>query len=53
MTVSLGGAISWTPTTDSAYMDHAEFIVADDQGAKDTVTFNIFVNRRDLKEKSA
>jgi hypothetical protein len=44
MTVSLGGTISWTPKTDSVYMDHVEFLVADDYGKKDTLTFNIFVN---------
>jgi hypothetical protein len=44
MIVSTGGTISWTPKTDSVYMDHAEFLVADDYGKKDTLTFNIFVN---------
>ena len=44
MKVSLGGTISWTPTTNSVYMDHAEFLVFDDIGNKDTLTFNIFVN---------
>jgi hypothetical protein len=44
MTVSLGGTISWTPATDSVYMDHVEFLVFDDFGNKDTLTFNIFVN---------
>jgi hypothetical protein len=44
MTVSTGGTISWTPTTDSVYMDHAEFQVLNDAGRKDTLTFNIFVN---------
>ena len=44
MTVSLGGTISWTPKTDSVYMDHAEFLVSDDFGNKDTLIFNIFVN---------
>jgi hypothetical protein len=47
MTVSLGGTISWTPTTDSSYMDHVEFLVSDDMGKKDTLTFNIFVNSKD------
>jgi hypothetical protein len=46
MTVSTGGTISWTPTTDSSYMDHVEFLVSDDFGKKDTLTFNIFVNNR-------
>ena len=44
MTVSAGGTVSWTPKTDSVYMDHAEFIVMNDLGKKDTLTFNIFVN---------
>jgi hypothetical protein len=44
MTVSMGGTVSWTPKTDSVYMDHAEFQVSDDFGRKDTLTFNIFVN---------
>jgi hypothetical protein len=44
MTVSLGGTISWTPKTDSIYMDHVEFLVSDDMGKKDTLTFNVFVN---------
>jgi hypothetical protein len=44
MTVSPGGTISWTPQTALVYMDHAEFLVADDYGKKDTLTFNIFVN---------
>jgi hypothetical protein len=46
MTVSMGGTISWTPTTDSSYMDHVEFLVSDDMGKKDTLTFNIFVNSK-------
>lgn len=44
MTVSAGGTVSWTPKTDSVYMDHAEFLVLNDMGHKDTLTFNIFVN---------
>jgi hypothetical protein len=44
MSVSTGGTIFWTPKTDSVYMDHVEFLVADDYGNKDTLTFNIFVN---------
>jgi hypothetical protein len=44
MTVSTGGTVSWTPTTDSVYMDHAEYLVVNDAGRKDTLTFNIFVN---------
>jgi hypothetical protein len=44
MTVSAGGTISWTPNTDSIYMAHAEFLVFNDTGRKDTLTFNIFVN---------
>ena len=34
MTVSMGGTISWTPKTDSVYMDHVEFLVDDDFGKK-------------------
>jgi hypothetical protein len=52
MTVSLGGTISWTPTTDSSYMDHVEFLVSDDVGKKDTLTFNIFVNSKDHPSKA-
>jgi hypothetical protein len=44
MTVSMGGTISWIPKTDSVYLDHVEFLVSDDYGRKDTLTFNIFVN---------
>jgi hypothetical protein len=44
MTVSTGGTVSWTPKTDSVYMDHAEFLVIYDAGRKDTLSFNIFVN---------
>jgi uncharacterized delta-60 repeat protein len=46
MTVSLGGTISWTPMTDSAYVDYIEYLVTDDFGRKDTLTFNLFVNCR-------
>jgi uncharacterized delta-60 repeat protein len=52
MTVSLGGTITWTPKTDSTYMDHAEFLVSDDFGKKDTLTFNIFVNSKDYPVKT-
>jgi len=44
MTVSAGGTVSWTPKTDSVYMDHVEFLVFNDTGKKDTLTFNIFIN---------
>jgi hypothetical protein len=44
MTVSQGGTISWTPKTDSSYLDHVEYMVSDDFGKKDTLTFNLFVN---------
>ena len=44
MTVSPGGTISWTPETDSAYMEHVEYLVENDTGRIDTLTFNIFVN---------
>jgi hypothetical protein len=44
MTVSAGGTISWTPHTDSFSLENAKFIVADDQGRKDTLSLNIFVN---------
>ena len=52
MTVSLGGTISWTPTADSSYMDHVEFLVSDDMGKKDTLIFNIFVNNKDHPTKA-
>jgi hypothetical protein len=52
MTVSPGGTISWTSTSDSSYMDHVEFIVSDDFGNKDTLTFNIFVNSKDHPNKT-
>jgi hypothetical protein len=44
MTVSAGGTISWTPTTDSSYREHVAFVVVNDLGRKDTVSFNIAVN---------
>ncbi len=44
MTVSAGGTVSWTPQTDSSYLENAKYIVADDQGRKDTLSLNIFVN---------
>ncbi len=44
MTVSAGGIVSWTPQTDSAYMERVEFLVVNDVGRKDTLTFNIFIN---------
>jgi hypothetical protein len=47
MTVSPGGSISWTPKTDSVYLEHVEFLVVNDSGRKDTLTFNIFVNNYD------
>jgi hypothetical protein len=53
MTVSMGGTISWVPKTDSVYMDHAEFLVSDDFGKRDTLTFNIFVNNKDHPLKEA
>jgi hypothetical protein len=46
MNVSDGGTISWIPQTDSSYMENAEFLVTDDSGNKDTLTFNIFVNSK-------
>jgi hypothetical protein len=53
MTVSAGGTVTWTPKTDSVYMDHAEFLVFNDMGRKDTLTFNIFVNSNHQKPVSA
>jgi hypothetical protein len=44
MTVSLGGAISWIPQTDSAYVEHIEYVIVNDLGKKDTLLFNLFVN---------
>jgi hypothetical protein len=52
MTLSLGGTISWKPTTDSSYMDHVEFLVSDNKGKKDTLTFNIFVNSKEYPSKA-
>jgi len=43
MTVSPGGTISWTPATDSVYTEHVEYLVVNDDGRKDTLTFNMFV----------
>jgi hypothetical protein len=51
MTVSAGGTISWTPTTDSVYMDHVEFAVSNGSTINDTLTFNIFVNSKDVAIK--
>jgi hypothetical protein len=51
MTVSTGGTISWTPTTDSVYMDHVEFAVSNGSTINDTLTFNIFVNNKDAAIK--
>jgi hypothetical protein len=44
MSVSAGGTVSWTPHTDSSYLENARFVVVDDQGRKDTLSLNIFVN---------
>ncbi|MBN1309598.1 MAG: hypothetical protein JXA18_16885 [Chitinispirillaceae bacterium] len=44
MTVSPGGTISWTPETDSVYMEHVEYVVVNELGRQDTLTFNIYVN---------
>jgi hypothetical protein len=44
MRVSLGGTISWTPQSDSSYIEHVEYLVLNDTGRKDTLTFNILVN---------
>jgi hypothetical protein len=46
MTISSGGTISWTPKTDSVYVDLVEMSVADKNGRKDTLTFNIIVNSK-------
>jgi hypothetical protein len=47
MTVSPGGTISWTPAVDSVYSEHVEYLVMNDLGKKDTLTFAIFVNSPD------
>jgi hypothetical protein len=44
MAVSPGGTISWTPTTDSAFLQHVQYAVVDGRGNADTLTFNIYVN---------
>jgi hypothetical protein len=46
MTMSSGGTISWTPATDSVFMEHMAFVVLDDFGKRDTLTFNLFVNSK-------
>jgi len=51
MIVSKGGTISWTPATDSVYMDHVEFAVSNGSSINDTLTFNIFVNSKDIPVK--
>jgi len=51
MAVSAGGTISWTPTTDSVYMDHVEFAVSNGTTINDTLTFNIFVNNKNAAIK--
>jgi hypothetical protein len=48
MLVSLGGTVSWTPKIDSVYKEHAEIIVSNDTGDKDTMSLNIFVNGLDI-----
>lgn len=53
MTVSNSGTISWTPTTDSIYMDHVEFAVSNGTTINDTLTFNIFVNNKDAAIKKS
>jgi hypothetical protein len=46
MTVSAGGTVSWIPQTESSYLENAKFVIVDDQGRKDTLSLNIFVNMK-------
>jgi hypothetical protein len=49
MTVSAGGTVSWAPTTDSVYLEHAEFYVENEYGFGDALSFNIVLNSKDVK----
>jgi hypothetical protein len=44
MSISKGGSISWTPTFDSVYIQNVKYLISDDYGTRDTLTFNILVN---------
>jgi hypothetical protein len=44
MSVSPGGTISWTPSTDSTYTQKVAYLVIDDFGEKDTLQFHLWVN---------
>jgi hypothetical protein len=44
MTVSSGGTISWTPQTDSAWIQQVKYEVMNDAGQKDTLAFTMYVN---------
>jgi hypothetical protein len=44
MAVSAAGLISWTPLTDSNYIEHVEYAVIRSGGTSDTLSFNIHVN---------
>jgi hypothetical protein len=44
MTISTGGTISWTPATDSVYLEQVRYAVLDDHGRRDTLTLNLYVN---------
>jgi hypothetical protein len=48
MSVSHGGTISWTPTTDSSYTEHDTIFVSNQAGKKDTLSLNIIVNSQDV-----
>jgi hypothetical protein len=50
--VSAGGTVSWTPQTDSSYLENAKFVVVDDQGRKDTLSLNIFVNMKNQSDQT-
>ncbi len=44
MTLSVDGTISWSPTTDSVYIEHVEYSRKNSAGQTDTLSFDIFVN---------
>lgn len=44
MTISPGGTVSWTPQTDSVYLQQVKCLKVDDQGSIDTLWFDIMVN---------
>jgi hypothetical protein len=51
MSVSGGGVITWTPSTDSVYLEQDTFIVANRAGKIDTLSMDIAVNSPSVKNK--